>query len=215
MIDMARMVVWLRETLDAAQEDAEAATCGPWHVTEYVAGSDYGFDAGVGTAPGEVDVVGHGYEGGGCERVQDARHIARHSPVAVLRQIAADRELLDDLLAETHHVLHEDSWYRCSAANRAGERYNDQRCDCGRDDRVERRVRLLAEGWGWTEARSAPECMCTPTGECGRCREKRQEAPKAHAIEGATWPPPKPLPCPPKSSVAARDAGRPSGWWKG
>ncbi|NUP39502.1 MAG: hypothetical protein HOY76_21445 [Streptomyces sp.] len=120
-----RVVVWLREAMDAAWRDAEAATSGPWHVTEYVAGSDYGFDAGVGTAPGEVDVVGHGYEGGGCERVQDARHIVRHNPHAVLRRIAADRELLD--------------WGNWPGGG------PDSR------DAYEWAVRLLAEGWGWTE----------------------------------------------------------------
>lgn len=151
MTDTDRMLVWLREVMDAAQADAEAATIGPWHGTEYVAGSDYGFGAGVGTAPGEVDVVGHGYEGGGCERVQDARHIARHDPAAVLRRIAADRKLLDDLLTEKHHVLAEDSWYRCSASNRAGDRGNEAKCNCGRNERVQRRVRLLAEAYGWTE----------------------------------------------------------------
>lgn len=153
-----RMVAWLREAMDAAQHDAEAATPGPWHVTEYVAGSDYGFDAGIGTASGEVDVVGHGYEGGGCERVQDARHIVRHQPAAVLRRIAADRKLLDDLLADPHFRNEEDNWYTCAALmDEAGEPVclNGSRapgpCDCGRDARVQHRVRLIAEGYGWTE----------------------------------------------------------------
>lgn len=87
-------VVWLRATLDAAERDAEAATPGPWHVTEY--GADVGddFEAGIGTAPGELDVVGHGYEGGGVERLTDARHIVRHDPAAVLRRIDRDRKQL-------------------------------------------------------------------------------------------------------------------------
>ena len=127
-MDTDRMVVWLRATLDAAQADAEAATRGPWHVTEYEAGSDYGFDAGVGTAPGEVDVVGHGYEGGGCERVQDARHIVRHNPAAVLRRIAADRKTVDDC----DDVLHD---FVFGAFRKLAEDT----------------IRNLAEGWGWTE----------------------------------------------------------------
>jgi len=138
--DSDRLVVWLRETLDAAQADAEAATSGPWHVTEYVAGSDYGFDAGVGTAPGEVDVVGHGYEGGGCERVQDARHIVRHNPANVLRRIAADRKLLD---------LHRDDLGKCAEC---GQGY--ELMDWGPDFPCAT-VRLLAEGWGWTEGEQA------------------------------------------------------------
>lgn len=153
------LVVWLRETMDAAWSDAEAATRGPWQVTEYVAGCDYGFDAGVGTAPGEVDVVGHGYEGGGCERVQDARHIARHDPAAVLRRIAADRKTL----AACEELL---------AMDPNGWEYTDT------PELAEHVIRNLAEGWGWTETLSAPECMCTPSGECGNCWEKRQQEAK-------------------------------------
>lgn len=148
MTDTDRMVVWLREAMDAAGADAEAATPGPWHVTEYVAGSDYGFDAGIGTAPGEADVVGHGYEGGGCERVQDARHIVRHQPVAALRRIAADRKMLDDILAEPHAVLTPggSTQIYCDADSSPSEP-----CNCGRDARIQRQIRFLAEGWGWTK----------------------------------------------------------------
>jgi hypothetical protein len=134
------MVVWLRESMDAAQADAEAATPGQWHVTEYVAGSDYGFDAGVGTALGEVDVVGHGYEGGGCERVQDARHIVRHDPAAVLRRIAADRKILD-----LHIGDHECSIFdgpNPGDIDHYAFVLESEACDT---------VRLLAEGYGWTE----------------------------------------------------------------
>jgi len=59
-------------------------------------------------------------------------------------------ELIAELLAEKHQAC-EDSWYNCSAADEYGKRNGNQECDCGRDARVERRVRLLAEGWGWTE----------------------------------------------------------------
>ena len=131
MSGVDRMVVWLRETMDAAQLDAEAATPGPWHVTAYAAGSDYGFDAGIGTAPGEVDVVGHGYEGGGVERVQDARHIARHDPHSVLRRITADRATLD--LHRPEPGQHPDF---CG--------YDKHQLPCPG-------LRLLAEGYGWTE----------------------------------------------------------------
>ncbi len=145
--DTARMVVWLRETLDAAQADAAEATCGPWHVTEYEAGSDYGFDAGVGTAPGEVDVVGHGYEGGGCERVQDARHIARHNPTAVLRRIAADRKILAAHPHTTRVVNPADG--RPSAGFGCDNCHNWDGVPEGRGTCAT--VLALAEGWGWTE----------------------------------------------------------------
>lgn len=134
MTDVDRMVVWLRETMDAAQADAEAATPGPWHVTEYDWPTD--FDAGIGTSPGEVDIVGHGYEGGGCERVQDARHIVRHQPAAELRRIVADRKILD---------LHQNVAGKCDECGRGYEL-----SDWGPNFPCTT-VCLLAEAWGWTE----------------------------------------------------------------
>lgn len=81
-------------------------------------------------------------------------HIALHGPDAVLRRIRADRALLADLDGEWHTVC-SDPFYTCASATveREGERNPSTRpsdgCDCGRDERVERRVRLIAEGWGW------------------------------------------------------------------
>jgi hypothetical protein len=84
------------------------------------------------------------------------KHVEANDPAAVLRRIAADRKLLDDLIAERHLVV-DDCWYTCRAAtdeHDGGENCNDAErgkpCDCGRDTRVNRRIRLLAEGWGWT-----------------------------------------------------------------
>ncbi|MER5482958.1 hypothetical protein ABT024_07040 [Streptomyces sp. NPDC002812] len=59
-----------------------AATEGPWHVTEYdvYTQQSYDFEAGLGTAPGRVDVVGHGYEGGGFDRLCDAQYVAAMHP---------------------------------------------------------------------------------------------------------------------------------------
>jgi hypothetical protein len=86
-------------------------------------------------------------------------HMALHDPAAVLRRIAAERKLIADLLAERHFVNDGDCWYTCRAATEerdGGENCNDTErgkpCDCGRDTRVNRRLRLLAEGWGWTRA---------------------------------------------------------------
>jgi hypothetical protein len=71
--------------------------------------------------------------------------------------VAADRQILDDLIGERHQVV-EDDWYTCPAATveRDGGDCSDENrigdpCSCGRDERVKRRVRLLAEGYGWTE----------------------------------------------------------------
>ncbi|MEV7034615.1 DUF6221 family protein [Streptomyces sp. NPDC093272] len=149
-----QMMVWLRETMGAAWSDAEDATPGAWHVTEYTAGSDYGFDAGVGTAPGEVDVVGHGYEGGGCERVQDARHIVRHQPAAVLRRIAADRKMLDlHAIVPDHGRFSERD--NCERSGCDGDHWQPPVCRSCRNyagDPIEApcpTIENLAEGYGW------------------------------------------------------------------
>jgi hypothetical protein len=79
------------------------------------------------------------------------------SPHAVLRRVSAERALLADLLAEQHTRNIDDGWYSCGALTDPeveGCCIDETRrgtCDCGTDARVERHVRLLAEGWGWTE----------------------------------------------------------------
>lgn len=150
MTDSDRLLAWLRETLDAAQADAEAATAatgGPhWH------GSDSGlYSNDAANQPGPFLADAYGYT--------DPRlvaHITRHDPAAVLRRITADRRMLDDLLAEKHHVV-DDPAYTCPAATPerdGGHNYQQGPCDCGRDGRVKRRLRLIAEAWGWTEETS-------------------------------------------------------------
>jgi hypothetical protein len=71
-------------------------------------------------------------------------------PPNVLADLDAKLALLDDLLAERHDVV-EDCWYTCAAATEeqdGGETCNEARqggpCDCGRDSRVNRRLRILA-----------------------------------------------------------------------
>jgi len=87
-----------------------------------------------------------------------AVHIARHDPARVLRDVKAGRDLLAAILAERHDYNPSDEYYSCSQAedydpapgeggpgsgcsdpDRAG-----QPCDCGRDARVERLLRILA-----------------------------------------------------------------------
>ncbi|MFF5642963.1 DUF6221 family protein [[Kitasatospora] papulosa] len=81
---------------------------------------------------------------------EQAHHIATNDPVHVITDIDAKLALLDDLLAERHNVI-EDCWYTCAAATEerdGGESCDEDRqggpCDCGRDARVNRRLRLLA-----------------------------------------------------------------------
>ncbi|MFI5831064.1 DUF6221 family protein [Streptomyces sp. NPDC051578] len=84
-------------------------------------------------------------------RSGDQAHIARHSPARVLAEVDAKRRLLADILRAGHEWNEEDHWYSCAAArDHEGEPVciDESRaggpCDCGRDEQVERRVRLLA-----------------------------------------------------------------------
>jgi len=69
----------------------------------------------------------------------------------VLADLDAKLALVDDLLAERHQVV-EDCWWTCAAATEerdGGETCHDARigspCDCGRDERVNRRLGILAQ----------------------------------------------------------------------
>jgi hypothetical protein len=131
--------VWLEAELVRVEGLARGA--GSWTVTSGV------LDSWVMTDDGRLMVAPSGM----------AEHVAAHDPDAVLRHIAADRALLADLKEERHEVVDGDCWYTCLAATEERDggtscRENgsaDRRCDCGRDARVERRVRTIAEGWGW------------------------------------------------------------------
>jgi hypothetical protein len=79
-----------------------------------------------------------------------AEHIVRHDPAQVLREVEAKRQLLDDLNADQHHRNEEDHWYSCAVlTDEHGETLCSDEgrapgpCDCGRDTRVARRLRLL------------------------------------------------------------------------
>jgi hypothetical protein len=136
-------LAFLHATLQAAQAEAEAANLDaldhePSNPVEFIlAGQDITTTA---TEAAE-------------------RHIRRHDPAAVLRRIAADRKLLADLTAETHHEAG-DPWYTCMAATNErdacrnpdtnGREQNGGACDCGLDARVKQATQTLAEGWGWT-----------------------------------------------------------------
>jgi hypothetical protein len=133
---------FLRAAHAEAEARAEAATAGPWTAFEYV-DHDCGFEATIGTGPGVHDrtsVVGHGYEGGGVERMVDAVHIAANDPAAVLRRITAERKLIglyEAARAEYPADLHAYDWESDTGKARTGA--------------LEETVMALAEGWGWTE----------------------------------------------------------------
>jgi Family of unknown function (DUF6221) len=143
-------LAWVRAEMDAAEKEALAAQDGnepeTWHVAEQ--GACECCDA-IRTDKGNLVLTVD-------DRASD--FIARHDPAAVLRRIKAERASVEDLLAERHDVNDGDCWYTCAAATEEhdGDKTCDDTrlgkpCDCGRDARVERRVRQIAEGWGWTE----------------------------------------------------------------
>ncbi|MGW4270779.1 DUF6221 family protein [Streptomyces seoulensis] len=68
-----------------------------------------------------------------------AQHIALHDPASVLRRCAADRKLL---------ALHGDRCHSCPAKDASGYLDEWTQYDYGDTCPV---VRLLAEGYGWTE----------------------------------------------------------------
>jgi hypothetical protein len=76
----------------------------------------------------------------------------------MLREVAAKRALLADLLAEPH-FLNNREWYGCRAMAEGDVGGPDiptgEACTCGRDANVERRIRILAQPYedrpGWKE----------------------------------------------------------------
>jgi hypothetical protein len=160
------MVVWLREAMDAATRAASKAAelCGCHPPAPSWIFGDEATDGRIAVVddphPGVKRKIGRRWNGS-YEGMAMAEHVVRHDPAAVLRRIAADRKMLDDLLVEGHLSSEDDTWYACaSLVDADGDPVcpDDTRapgpCDCGRDARVQRRVRLLAEGYGWTEETS-------------------------------------------------------------
>ncbi|MFI9618134.1 DUF6221 family protein [[Kitasatospora] papulosa] len=69
-----------------------------------------------------------------------------------IADLDAKLALLNDLLADQHYRLEEDNWYFCAALkdeDGAALCFDESRapgpCDCGRDARVNRRLRILAQ----------------------------------------------------------------------
>lgn len=139
---MDELVEWLRARLDEEERIARAATLGPWVQSGI---GDYGWTVDFGRPGAGVETADSD------QGLADADFIAAHNPARVLRDVEARRQLLADLLSDQHHRNEEDHWYSCAALIDAdGEPlcFDDSRapgaCDCGRDARVARRVRLLA-----------------------------------------------------------------------
>ncbi|MGY0062860.1 DUF6221 family protein [Streptomyces sp. LZ34] len=151
---MTDLHAWVLGQIAERERVAQGATEGPWIRwvdQEGIPGWDGFIMVGDSAAEGEeCNPVANVYI------TEDAQHIALNGPDAVLRRCAADRELIADITAERHFVDENDCWYTCAAATEerdGGETCDSTRrggpCDCGRDARVERRLRIIAEGYGW------------------------------------------------------------------
>jgi hypothetical protein len=108
------LVQWLTAQLDEDERIAKAATPGPW-----VDQGGYVTDVGP-----KVQVTDYGTQDGEPEEDKpqgraDSAHIARHDPARVLREIAADRELL----AEYERLVraHEAHQKEADRLNEAGD----------------------------------------------------------------------------------------------
>lgn len=153
---MDELVRWLGEQLDEDERSAKGATPGPWRYNpdkhHHLAGTPMFEEAVFAGQPGGDAICVAGTGGtDDPQSMRDAAFIARHDPARVLREIDAKRQLVAETLAEPHLYNEEDNWYTCAAlVDQDGEPVclNDSRapgpCDCGRDARVGRRLRLLA-----------------------------------------------------------------------
>jgi hypothetical protein len=141
-VSVTDLADFLRARLLERRAIAEAASPGPWSVN---AESDEVLAA-------DGITVADGFALSGRQLRATTAHVAANDPAYVLADIDSKLALLDDLLAERHHVNDGDCWYTCPAATDerdGGENCDDNRhggpCDCGRDERVERRLRLLTQ----------------------------------------------------------------------
>lgn len=134
------------ETAKAAMDTGGSGAWQPGHRAEMTSGDQFiAFDSReVRAAAADEDAI---------------RHIARNDPASTLRRVRAGQDLLAAILGERHDYNPSDEYYSCSQAvgedpdpnvslargsgcsdpGRAG-----QPCDCGRDARVERLLRILA-----------------------------------------------------------------------
>lgn len=137
MTDTDRLVVWLREAMDGAQADAEAAGGDDWRRQDHPSDTVAVYDS-----KGEPVA----YDEGSPTEEQQA-HIVRHSPAAVLRRIDRDRKILAAHPHTTRAVNPVDglqsAGFGCETCHDwDGVPEGRGWCDT---------VRLLAEGYGWTE----------------------------------------------------------------
>lgn len=115
---MSDLVEFLRARLAEDEEAARAATLGPWrhdpNKHHHIVGTPL-FEEAVFAGPRGADAVcvaGTG-ETGDQQSMRDARHIARHDPARVLRQIETTRRIIDEHQPERNYVYRDDGTRAC------------------------------------------------------------------------------------------------------
>lgn len=97
------------------------------------------------------------YDGADIDAASD--YIERFRPRRMRREVKAKRDLMSAILAEPHDYIPGDEFYSCSQAvdpdpapgeggpgsGCSNEERAGQPCDCGRDERVERLLRIMAQ----------------------------------------------------------------------
>lgn len=157
------ILAWLDRAITAREETAQRATQKPWRIHD--THLDHGGHTATVLAGKRNDTellawlptMSHQYWDETRNAWNNAEHIAANDPESVLRRCAADRKLIEAVLADTHFVSNDDEHFTCLAAtveHDGGEHANRHRqpaaeCDCGRDERVARYLSVLAEGYGW------------------------------------------------------------------
>lgn len=145
MTDTDGMVLWLREAMDAAQRDAEAADGAEWSVEDLrIIDQRDGVSIETGREPGTV-LIGNGLRIGSGVPAALA-HVARHSPAAVLRRIAADRKILE---AHPHTTRVITGYGQHTAGFGCENCHNWDGVPEGRGNCE--MILALAEGYGWAE----------------------------------------------------------------
>ena len=125
-------LAYLRAAHAEAEAEAEAAGGDQWAVQEHESDTVAVYDS------RREPVV---YDEGAPTPIQKT-HIAKHSPAAVLRRIAADRKLI---------AKHAEIDFPYNPDDGPGDYSWTARCDGCYEDAPCTTLRLIAEGWGWTE----------------------------------------------------------------
>lgn len=140
------LLAWLRAEMDAAEAEAEAAAA-------YNDGAEHDVQGPPGTWVLLADEAffGSGHPGGAigprigyANHVVLGQHIARHDPAATLRRIKAERKAVDLHVPMQGDAPGGGGTVCATCANVSREEVEGEPYPCTT-------VRLIAEGWGWTE----------------------------------------------------------------